>query len=302
MKKTNFFILGAPKCGTTALSEYLREHPNVFISYPKEPSFFASDLPGLQYVKTEKDYLNLFNQQKKYHSIIGEASPSYLYSETAIKEIKQFNPEAYLIIMIRNPINMLQSYHKQLLYSLFEDQENLEDAWRLQDDRSRGKSIPSNCREPLLLQYKKMTSFTAQIKRVLDHFPEKQVKIILFDNFKKSPQSVYDDVLHFLDISCDSRTHFPVINAAKTPRSLWVNKFIHLIPYGLIGFIQKNSNSFIHKKFVKLHQYINNLNSKKSIKKGISADFRRELEDYFSDEINSLSSLLKIDLKKYWSY
>ncbi len=301
MKKANFFIIGAPKCGTTALSEYLRKHPNVFISHPKEPSFFATDLPGLQYVKKETDYINLFSQQKIHHTIIGEASPAYLYSEIAIENISKFNPDAYIIIMIRKPIDMIQSYHQQLLYSLFEDQELLEEAWKQQDNRKKGKNIPSTCRDPLLLQYSKMSSFTEQIKRVFKYFPEKQVKIILFDDFKNSPKSVYDDVLKFIDVPSDNRTNFPVINAAKKPRSLWVNKILHIIPHWAIKLMRDNADSTFHKVLIKLHQHINTLNSTKNHKRQLSAHFQKELETHFSDEIDSLSKLLRKDLKKHWS-
>ena len=74
MRKPNFFIVGAPKCGTTALSEYLREHPQVFMSRPKEPHHFATDMPRYRFTKNEADYLDLFSGADDSHTAIGEAS------------------------------------------------------------------------------------------------------------------------------------------------------------------------------------------------------------------------------------
>ena len=88
-RRPDFFILGAPKCGTTALSEYLRRHPRVFVSRPKEPHYFCADFdyyyaPGQ---RTEEHYLRLFAEADEGHLAVGEASVWYLYSEDAARNI-----------------------------------------------------------------------------------------------------------------------------------------------------------------------------------------------------------------------
>ena len=117
IKNPNLFILGAPKCGTTSLYTYLREHPNIFFSHIKGPHYFATDFENYRSVKTKVDYANLFSEANAQHSIIGEASVLYLYSENAIKGIYNDNPNAKLIIMLRNPIEVVQSWHAQMLWS-----------------------------------------------------------------------------------------------------------------------------------------------------------------------------------------
>ena len=82
----NFFIVGGPKCGTTAMVEYLRTHPDVFISEPKEPNYLADDMPGMKYVDTEEEYLNLFKKAGS-NKVIGDASIFYMFSKEAIKNI-----------------------------------------------------------------------------------------------------------------------------------------------------------------------------------------------------------------------
>ncbi|MGB3639413.1 MAG: sulfotransferase [Rivularia sp. (in: cyanobacteria)] len=80
--KPNFFIVGAPRCGTTALSEYLRSHPNIYVSQPKEPHYFAADLDNCRFTKTLEEYLSLFKFADSSHMAIGEASvflPLFIY-------------------------------------------------------------------------------------------------------------------------------------------------------------------------------------------------------------------------------
>lgn len=71
MKNPNFFIIGAPKCGTTALSEYLREHPQVFFSDPKELSFFNEDFTNRRTTSLE-DYPYHFEEAKESHKAVGK--------------------------------------------------------------------------------------------------------------------------------------------------------------------------------------------------------------------------------------
>ena len=153
MTKPNFFIIGAPKCGTTALSEYLREHPNIYMCTPKEPHYFDYDFEQYREVETLDEYLGLFEAATTEHIAIGEASACYLYSSVALEDIYQFAPQAKIIVMLRNPVDLAYSYHSQLLYASDENVPDFEQAWRLQDIRREGKKIPPRCRDSALLQY-----------------------------------------------------------------------------------------------------------------------------------------------------
>ena len=89
MRKPDFFIVGAGRCGTTALYEYLRAHPRIFMPAVKEPRFFADDMPGLMNrVASLPEYLRLFRGARPEHLAVGEASPQYVYSSTAIGNIR----------------------------------------------------------------------------------------------------------------------------------------------------------------------------------------------------------------------
>lgn len=218
MPKPNFFIVGAPKCGTTALASYLGDHPDIFMSPVKEPHYFADDLPDhRRYMRTLDDYLALFADSKG-KKIIGEASVHYLFSEVAIANIRAFNPSAKLVAMLRNPVEMVHSLHGQFLYSLNENEMNFERAWSLQESRAKGRNLPPGGSDPVLLQYRRVGSYSAHVERMMGHFPKDQVKIVLYDHFRRNPRGVYEEVLDFLGVESDGRTDFPVINSSHAYR------------------------------------------------------------------------------------
>ncbi|NLF38083.1 sulfotransferase, partial [bacterium] len=105
MRLPDFFIVGAPKSGTTALHAYLGRHPSIFVPARKEPHFFGSDIVSPAFVRDRDAYLSLFAGATT-EARVGEASIWYLYSKRAAREIKEFNPDARIIIMLRNPVDM----------------------------------------------------------------------------------------------------------------------------------------------------------------------------------------------------
>jgi len=217
--KPSFFIVGSPKCGTTALAKYLSEHDDIFISSPKEPHYFATNFDeSMRTVKTEEHYLSLFKNAKKIQTC-GEASIWYLYSEDALNNIAKFEPDAKIIVMIRNPADMIYSLHSQKIYSLDEDVLNFEEAWNLSWEREKGNFIPLRCREPKTLYYHKIANYKEQIDYLYKFFPKNNVKIIDFQEFQDSNLDVYKDVLAFLNIEYDGKKEFKKINERKVHKS-----------------------------------------------------------------------------------
>ena len=145
MRKPDFFLIGAPKCGTTALATYLSEHPNILLSDPKEPQYFCKDLKWYgNPVKSDEDYLRRFfpGLEGSPAAIVGEASSLYLYSKVAVPNILSFQPEAKFIVMLRNPVEMAYSLHSMLCFQGEEDEKDFLKAWHLQDQRRAGRFIP----------------------------------------------------------------------------------------------------------------------------------------------------------------
>src|SRR5258706_10449866 len=106
----DFFIVGAPKCGTTAMNDYLGQHPDIYMA-PKELHYFGADLKIKDKI-SESAYLQYFKNAGN-KKILGEASVWYLFSGTAAKEIKNFSPDAKILIMLRNPVEVVYSLHSQ---------------------------------------------------------------------------------------------------------------------------------------------------------------------------------------------
>jgi Sulfotransferase domain len=297
--KPNFFIVGAPKCGTTALFEYLRSHPNIFVPKVKEPHFFAKDLGSYPLIKTWEDYDQLFAGSTTEHLRVGEASVYYLRSETAIAGIHQFNPTARIIAMFRNPVDMVYSLHSQLLYWSEETESDFETAWRLQARRSQGLDLPPTCREPFLVQYAQFGRFGTQTQRVLSTFPRKQVKLISYDDFAASPQSVYREVIDFLDIPHDNRTHFPRVNENKRASITWLRDVIRKPPAGLRATYHGLKHALGAERITALKDKIMAINTVKQHRPPLSPAFRAELVEAFRDEVALLSRIWGRDLS-HW--
>jgi hypothetical protein len=297
--KPNFFIVGAPKCGTTALYEYLRPHPNIFMSAIKEPHFFARDLGTYPRIQRADEYAAMFAEANERHLRVGEASVYYLRSTVAIPNIREFNPEARLVAMFRNPVDMVYSFHSQLLYVAEESERDFETAWRLQERRARGLDLPPRSRGAFLLQYAELGRFGSQVERLLSVFPPSQVKLILFDDFAASPQAVYDEVIEFLALPHDGRSEFPRINDNKRARIDWLRRFARKPPPVLRSAIRGLKQAIGAEGLSGAKKRLVALNTTKERRPPLSPAFRAELVQVFHDEVAKLGRLLQRDLS-HW--
>jgi hypothetical protein len=297
--RPNFFIVGAPKCGTTALYEYLRPHPNIFLPKVKEPHFFAQDLGTYPFVKTLDEYTALFADSRDEHTGVGEASVYYLRSRMAIPNIREFDPQARIIAMFRNPVEMVHSLHSQLLYVSEETVRDFEAAWRLQERRSRGLDVPPASRGAFLLQYAEVGRFGTQTERLLSVFPPSQVKIILYDDFTASPRTVYDDVIGFLGLPHDNRTEFPRVNDNKRAKVAWLSRFARKPPPVLRESYRTLKRTLGAERLDAIKREIVGRNTVRERRRPLSPEFRAELVEAFHDEVALLSRLIGRDLS-HW--
>ena len=200
----------------------LRQHPDIFMPYIKEMHHFGADIqfrsPIVAKRKKRDVYLSYFkdwNCEKR----IGEASPFYLYSLSASQEIYDFDPTAKIIIMLRNPADMLYSLYSQLCASGVETLETFEDALAAEERRKKGIDIPEHTNWVKLLYYTEIVRYTEQVKRYIDIFGREQVHVIFFDDFKSDIEAVYRNLLEFLEVNPNFQPEFPVVNANKVMRS-----------------------------------------------------------------------------------
>jgi len=299
LARPNFFIVGAPKCGTTALYQYLRAHPNVFMPSFKEPHFFSTDLISNPVIKTIEQYAELFAESTEAHMRVGEASASYLLSSVAGRDIHAFDPDARIIAMYRNPVDMVYSFHSQLLYWSEETEPDFEAAWRLQEPRRRGIAVPRTCKEPFWLQYERIGQFATHTERLLSVFPETQVKLILYDDLAASPGRVYDEVIAFLGLPHDNRSDFPRINENKRAKLTWVRNVVRKPPGRLRDAYRAIKQTAAGTAIGALKEKILELNTVRETRPPLSPAFRAELVATFRGEVAGLSRILGRDLS-HW--
>jgi hypothetical protein len=296
MRRPDLFIVGAAKCGTTALYRYLGDHPRIFMSPMKEPRYFADDLH--RRVTELDEYLTLFSAATDDHLAVGEASPTYLNSEVALPRIREFSPTARIIVMIRNPVEMVYSYHAQQIVSSNEDERDFERAWRLQGIRRQGRRIPRHCESPRVLQYAEVGRLGSQLERVLEIFDGDRVLVVVFDDFAAATRRVYEEVLGFLDVPSDDRDEFERENPGQTLRIPLVSRFARRPPRLLI-----EPYMALKKRFawgdLGFTSWLKTVNAKPAQRPPLPAAFRRELVEEFSPEVDTLERILDRDLS-HW--
>jgi len=291
----DFFIVGAPKCGTTALYSYLAEHPDVFLPSNKEPHYFADDLASPYYVRSEAAYRALFAAAGEHQSI-GEASVWYLFSEVAPTRIRDAVPGARLIVMVRRPVELFLSLHNQTLMSHYEDESDPEKAWHLQTARRRGERIPKLCEEPRLLQYDDACRLGGQLERLLQVFPRSHVHVVVFDDLAAGTRSVYEDVLRFLDLASDGREEFPRVNEAHQSRLRWLEAARRRTDRTLVTTPILTRTLRWFGPFRPLSRTLRRFNVQKVEKPTLEEGFHRLLTEHFAKDVEILERLLERDL------
>jgi len=202
----DFFIVGHPKSGTTALYEMLRRHPQIYMPDLKESWFFVPELrarprPG-RYVKrpdTLQEYLALFDSAEPEQRV-GEATPSYLRSLTAAAHIARLQPDARIIAILREPASFLRSFHLQIMENHTETESDLRKALALEDLRREGKKIPRTCAAPEALMYSGHVRYVEQVSRFHAVFAPEQVLVLIYDDFRHDNEGTVRRVLRFLDV------------------------------------------------------------------------------------------------------
>lgn len=214
----DFFIVGAPKCGTTAMYEYLRPHPAIFMPYHKEPLYFGADLHHRYGRLTETEYLALFRGARPDQRV-GEASAWYLYSTTSAAEIRAAVPGAQIIVMLRNPVDVMHAQHSQLLFNQQEDIEDFEAALEAEEDRVAGRRLPRGPIRPENLFYRRMVRFAEQLERYLDVFGRDRVHVIVHEDLLADTPGVYRETLRFLGVDASFQPPFAPSNENKRVRN-----------------------------------------------------------------------------------
>jgi hypothetical protein len=288
-KLPNFFIIGAPKCGTTSLATWLAGHPSIYLSPIKEPFYFSKDI-GNYWPYGWDAYVRLFNGAGPRHKAVGEASTNYLFSRVAVPSIEEVVPAARYIVMVRNPVDMAYSLHEQQLRSFNENVQDFGRAWRLSPERREGLQVPPGCKDPILLDYPAWCRLGEQLERLFSIVTHERVLVLVLDDVKENPRREYLRVLEFLDVPDDGRQEFPVFNPARAWRSPRIGRAIR----ALARFVAKSKHiqGWLPRRSFGFVRHLEAWNTQYRPRPPLPEDLRMELEAYFADDVRKLEELL----------
>jgi len=278
----NFFIVGAPKTGTTSLYEYLKKVPGIYMSPMKEPYYFSQSIKidtnfiALPPITDKQEYLSLFENVKD-EKIVGEATPFYLVDPISPKLIHQIAPNARIVISVRDPVERALSHYLPVVQSrikigTFHEQIQVE-LKRLEENDFTTIGI---------LQ---CGLYYQAIKRYLDTFGKNQVKIIIFEEFVKNTKQVLEDVLEFLDVEASLDSFKPKIqnpyrvSRGQVAESLLWNPTVSKLSRKLLS---ESTRKFLSTQFLQ----------KKSSKPKINPEDRKFLIEFYQEDVQKLQNLL----------
>jgi hypothetical protein len=287
----DFFIVGAPKCGTTAMYGYLRQHPEIFMPFHKEPLYFGSDLTRRYGAMSERDYRRLFADALPGQRV-GEASAWYLYSTRAAREIAAASRNARIVVMLRDPVDVMYAQHSQLLFSAQEDIEDFADALEAEEDRVAGRRLPAGPIRPENLLYRRMVRFAEQLERYLEVFGRERVHVIVHEDLRADLPAEYRRLLSFLEVDPTFVADFSPANENKRVRRRWVQRLIWDPPLirPLIPTLRRFS--LVHA----LRSRLLSLNSERVARPPMDAALRQRLRAELTPEVERLGRLIGRDL------
>ena len=284
MTAERFFIVGAPKCGTTSLARWLADHPQIYFSPIKEPHFYCTDLKCRKVLDREA-YDNLFAKAPSSAKMLGEASTWYLFSQEAIPNILRDYPDAKFIVMTRDPVEMAISLFFHNRNKLHEPLDDFDLAWDAQLTRRFDSAFQSKIKEPAFIQYGAACSLGTLVERLYAQVRTSHVLHVQLENVKQDAKFEYKRVLCFLGVDDDGRISFPKYNQAKMHRSKLMQRIL------------QNSARFARSLGIRKSFGVKQLISKPIKNKEVTPELRKRLEEYFYLERLKLKSFA-MEMKK----
>lgn len=297
MKRPSFFIVGAPKCGTTALYEYLLAHPDIFMPR-KEVYYFGKDLHYRTSRPSSAYYHALFESAEE-EQLAGEASVWYLLSTEAAEEIKAYDEEARIIIMLRDPVEMLHALHYHQLLEGNEEIEDFEEALAAEEERKRGERLPSLIGSPYeALQYREVAKYKAQVEHYLKVFGPERVRVIFFEDFIADPRKEYERTLEFLGLAPKGTPSFQRVNAPRKAKSKALRDLFKQRPAWLL----RTSKLLLPSRTLRqsILGSIEKANQKPIERPPMKESTHTMLREEFRPDVKALGELLGMDLERYW--
>lgn len=228
MAMPDFFVIGVPKAGTTALHVALAQHPQLFMSRVKEPKFFMCDGPPptrgggpgdakslRERIWRREDYEALFADAPA-GTLRGESTPFYLYDRHAQQRLRDAVPDARLIALLRDPVDRAHSNWTHLWSAGLEPEGDFVSACRLEDQRAAAGWAP-------FWRYLDLGRYGEQLQRLYTHFDREQVLVLRYAQLLDDPAQTLDQICAFLGVETGVTTDVPAENvtthATDSPRN-----------------------------------------------------------------------------------
>jgi len=287
----NFFIIGAPKCGTTSLAAWLSEHPGIYMSPIKEPFYFSTDI-NHRSVRDWQAYLGLFSKVQS-EIAIGEGSTSYLFSRVAVPAIEERFPSARYIVMLRNPVEMAYALHGQQVRVFNENVEDFRQAWHLASKRRAGQQVPPGCQDAILLDYPSWCKLGEQLERLYSWISPERVLVQVLDDIKRDPRREYLRALEFLGVPDNGRQQFPIHNPAQEWKWRWAGSIVRRMAKAT-GYA-KHIARILPKRSFGVMRVFQRAAAQQRPRSPLPPDLRAELEGFFQKDVRKLEELLDRD-------
>jgi hypothetical protein len=280
------------------MDHYLAVHPDIFMAR-KEMHFFGSDLRfGSQFYRRDATaFLTEFNAANGQRRA-GEASVWYLFSERAAAEIKAFNPDARVIIMLRNPVEMIHSLYCQFLFDGNEHLPTFAEAIAAQNDRRAGRRLGRQHYFAQGLVYHDIVRFTRQVERYFHTFGRDRVYVIIYDDFAADPDAVYQRALEFLEVpSLPIKNGARVINGNKHVKNPVLRAVLNdpSVRRALLA-VRPWLPQPVFTALGKAEARLRKLNTAPATRQAIDIELCRRLDEEFAPEVERMSALLGRDL------
>lgn len=289
MAIVDFLVIGAHRSGTVWIDTCLGEHPEIYCSPVKEPSFFSNDA----YYRCGKNiYLSLFQDRGAVQRIAGECSPDYLTTAGTAERIKRHFPNVKLIVCLRNPIERMYSHYllKRSMGRLFE-YPTFDQAFIRSAEGQR---------------YLKLGRYAAGLATYLKLFGRDQVLTIVYEDIEKNPLKFIQRIYAFLGVSpafvpssANRRVNFYI--RGNRVRSIYADRAI-LKCKPLLKRVLSTRNA------AQLVRFLRWMNRKKNVdtlpigsKPLLRNDAREYLIKEYAHEIVAVGRLINRDLRGLWN-
>lgn len=292
-----FLVIGAARCGTTALTRALGQHPDVFITTPKEPHFFAfagepahftgpgdDEMINRSIVTSPTDYAVLFSRAgNTAHRGDGSVSTLY-YHDRAVDNIVRYAPDAKLIVMLRDPVARAYSSYLYLRGRGWETSTTFEDGLRAEADRTKAGWHH-------MWRYRALGQYAAQLTPFIERLGRDRLHVIVHDDFASRPQETMRGVQAFLGLDPRPLDATSRVNEGGEARS-------SLVAHG-IRRIRRHPTLRRAATRVTPDRWRERVRSRNLYKPPIRTETAGLLRSEYDDGIGALERLLDLDLSPW---